>query len=67
MSFLERPAATDMTAMMIGSQNAHPAEKCRRSSRNFPLVKAALSEWKIIPVGPFVNSEKLFVPSDGAK
>lgn len=67
MDFLERPAATDMTAMMIGSRNAHPAEKRRRSSRNFPLAKAGLSEWKTIPVGPFVNWEMLFAPLDGAK
>lgn len=30
--------------------------------REFPLAKAGLIDWEIIPLGPFVNWEALFAP-----
>jgi len=35
-------------------------EAARQALRDFPLAKAGLIDWDIIPLGPFLNWETLF-------
>ena len=35
-------------------------EAARQALREFPLAKAGLIDWEVIPLGPFVNWELLF-------
>lgn len=39
-------------------------EEAKQSLADFPLAKAGLIDWQIIPIGPFVNWESLFAPSN---
>jgi len=35
-------------------------EAARQALREFPLAKAGLIDWEVIPLGPFLNWEMLF-------
>jgi hypothetical protein len=39
-------------------------EEAKKALRNFPLAKAGLIDWEVIPLGPFVNWEILFAPGN---
>jgi hypothetical protein len=39
-------------------------ETAREALREFPLARAGLIDWDVIPVGPFVNWEMLFAHDD---
>lgn len=39
-------------------------EAARQALREFPLAKAGLIDWEIIPLGPFLNWEMLFAPGN---
>ena len=39
-------------------------EGAKQALREFPLAKAGLIGWEVIPVGPFVNWELLFGPGN---
>lgn len=41
---------------------ADSVEAAREALREFPLAKAGLIDWEVIPLGPFLNWESLFVP-----
>jgi hypothetical protein len=38
-------------------------ETARQIMREFPLVKAGLIDWEMIPIGPMVSWEMLFAPA----
>ena len=39
-------------------------EEAKKTLRNFPLAKAGLIDWEVVPLGPFVNWEILFAPGN---
>jgi hypothetical protein len=39
-------------------------EAARNALRDFPLAKAGLIDWEIIPLGPFLSWEALFASGD---
>lgn len=39
---------------------AESVEAARQALREFPLAKAGLIDWDVIPLGPFLNWEMLF-------
>jgi len=39
-------------------------EEAKETLRNFPLAKAGLIDWEVVPLGPFVNWEILFAPGN---
>nr|WP_315216019.1 superoxide dismutase [uncultured Duganella sp.] len=39
-------------------------EAARQALREFPLAKAGLIDWDVIPLGPFLNWEMLFAPAN---
>jgi hypothetical protein len=39
-------------------------DEAKKTLRNFPLAKAGLIDWEVIPLGPFVNWEILFAPGN---
>lgn len=43
---------------------ADSVEAARQALQGFPLAKARLIDWDIIPLGPFVNWELLFAPGN---
>ncbi len=42
---------------------AESVEEARKALREFPLAKAGLIDWDVIPLGPFLNWESLFAPA----
>lgn len=43
---------------------ADSADAAKQALREFPLAKAGLIGWDVIPLGPFVNWELLFAPGN---
>lgn len=43
---------------------ADSAEVAKQALGSFPLAKAGLIDWDVIPLGPFVNWELLFAPGN---
>jgi hypothetical protein len=41
---------------------AESIEAAREALAQFPLAKAGLIDWDVIPLGPFLNWEMLFAP-----
>ncbi len=41
---------------------ADSIELARKALAEFPLAKAALIDWDIIPLGPFIGWQQLFAP-----
>jgi hypothetical protein len=41
---------------------ADSTEAARKALSEFPLAKAGLIDWDVIPLGPFTNWEMLFAP-----
>ena len=39
-------------------------EAAKEALRDFPLAKAGLIDWDVIPLGPFLNWETLFAPGN---
>ena len=39
-------------------------EAAKQALREFPLAKAGLIDWEVIPLGPFTNWEALFAPAN---
>ena len=39
-------------------------EAAKQALREFPLAKAGLIDWEVIPLGPFLNWEMLFAPGN---
>ena len=42
---------------------ADSADAAKQALRAFPLSKAGLIDWEVIPLGPFLNWEMLFAPA----
>ncbi|PYE30553.1 hypothetical protein C8J37_11731 [Rhizobium sp. PP-WC-1G-195] len=42
---------------------AESVEAAKSSLADFPLAKAGLIDWQVIPLGPFTNWEALFAPA----
>lgn len=40
------------------------ADAALKALREFPLAKAGLLDWDVIPLGPFLNWEMLFAPGN---
>jgi hypothetical protein len=40
------------------------ADAALKTLREFPLAKAGLLDWDVIPLGPFLNWESLFAPGN---
>jgi len=43
---------------------ADSVEAAKKVLRQFPLAKAGLIDWDVIPLGPFLNWETLFAPGN---
>ena len=43
---------------------ADSVEAAKKALREFPLAKAGLLDWDVIPLGPFTNWEMLFAPGN---
>jgi hypothetical protein len=43
---------------------AESVEAAKEALAEFPLAKAGLIGWDVIPLGPFLNWESLFAPSN---
>lgn len=43
---------------------AESVEAAKHALREFPLAKAGLIDWDVIPLGPFLNWELLFAPGN---
>jgi hypothetical protein len=43
---------------------AESIEAARAALAEFPLAKAGLIDWDVIPLGPFLNWEMLFAPGN---
>jgi hypothetical protein len=43
---------------------AESVESAKAALAEFPLAKAGLIGWEVIPLGPFVNWEMLFAPGN---
>jgi hypothetical protein len=43
---------------------ADSVEAARKALGEFPLAKAGLIDWDVIPLGPFRNWELLFAPGN---
>ncbi|WP_277987061.1 hypothetical protein [Pseudolysobacter antarcticus] len=39
-------------------------EAAKQALREFPLAKAGIIDWEVIPLGPFLNWELLFAPGN---
>jgi len=44
---------------------AESVDAARQALAAFPLAKAGLIGWDVIPLGPFLNWESLFAPANG--
>ncbi|RFP12211.1 superoxide dismutase [Duganella sp. BJB488] len=42
---------------------AESVEAAQKALAEFPLAKAGLIDWQVIPLGPFLNWEMLFAPA----
>ncbi|MYM91763.1 superoxide dismutase [Rugamonas sp. FT82W] len=43
---------------------AESVEAAHKALAEFPLAKAGLIDWQVIPLGPFLNWEMLFAPAN---
>lgn len=43
---------------------ADSVEEAKKALAEFPLAKAGLIDWEVIPLGPFTNWELLFAPGN---